>query len=55
MKKNYVKPEVKLFAIGADERIASDCDFHIHDQGLEPSDCTWQGVDNCVIEFSYAS
>lgn len=54
MKRNYIKPEVKVFAVGADERIASDCDFHIHDQSLD-LDCTWQGADNCVIEFSFAS
>lgn len=54
MKRNYIKPEVKVFAVGVDERIASDCDYYIHDQSLEQG-CTWQGEDRCVIEYAYAS
>ena len=43
MKKAYVVPEMKLFQIGADERIASTCSSeHIYN-ATGASDCTLSG------------
>lgn len=58
MRKSYVKPEVKVFVIGAEERIAAICSgtSYVHD---EPEMCndTFAGEygDGCSWESPFSS